>query len=617
MPGARRVRIVTDSTADLPPDLVSHWGIQVVPTYLHLGDKSFRDGIDLSLDELLLRLKAKEYVTTSQPSLGAFKRIYEQTGAGGGEIVSIHLSAGLSGTYQSALLAAEQVDGHVTVLDSGQLSMAMGWQVLAAAQAAREGRLQEEVVGLVEEMKGRCHILCMIESLEHLRRGGRIGRAQEVLGALFNVRPIITVRQGVVGHPGQAGRARGDRSCGPRCGGRLLRDRPPGLAGGPAMAPAALNREALGLIPWVVVSWLGATIVPLLVWFARRRGRFIQKLLHALFYGPLFSPAEAVLALYAIGLPYVAIITGFVDPPLMGLGGFSKSWWEAIAQASVVGAALLFMAGVTWHIYLRAAIPPAGFFERSQRLAATPAGRILFLPWAAAEEMHWAFYRVLPALIWRPEVGLWVGLLLVIAERYGNPSTLARLRQPGGVEEEAWWLTKVVAMTAAYGLIGNLWLCIALHALLEGSVAWLVRLRRARGTAPVTPAEVPATALGAAILPPMLVLLLLGLFTWQAIQPFSLQSLPWRPVAAPPLPTVPTPTPTATPLPSPTPTPTPTVVQHPTPTATRTPRTYVVQEGDTVNAIADAFGISPLELMQANSITDASELQVGQVLVIP
>ncbi|MGC8873365.1 MAG: DegV family protein [Chloroflexia bacterium] len=195
MPGARRVRVVTDSTADLPREWIDRWGIQVVPLRFRLGEETFRDGLDLAPQVFYAQL-ARAFPTTSQPSVGLLKRVYEQAAAGGGEIVSIHLSSKLSGTCQAAQLAADQVDCRVVVFDSGQISMAVGWFVLAAAQAAREGRSLEEIVSLLEKMKSRVHIIGLIESLEHLRRGGRIGRVEALLGGLLGIRALFTLERG-------------------------------------------------------------------------------------------------------------------------------------------------------------------------------------------------------------------------------------------------------------------------------------------------------------------------------------------------------------------------------------------------------------------------------------
>lgn len=194
----RRVRVLSDSTSDLPAELVARWGIEVIPLHFHFGEEALRDNIDISDEAFYARLAAGEFPTTSQGSVGLFKRVYEQAVAGGGEAVSIHLSCKLSGTCQAAMLAADRVDGRVIVLDSGQLSMAIGWLVLAAAEAARKGGSLSEIVALVEEMKQRTHVRALIEDLNYLRRGGRIGAAQALVGSLLDIRPIIGLEGGVL-----------------------------------------------------------------------------------------------------------------------------------------------------------------------------------------------------------------------------------------------------------------------------------------------------------------------------------------------------------------------------------------------------------------------------------
>jgi DegV family protein with EDD domain len=195
---SRRVRVITDSTADLPPELVAQWGIEVVPLYINFGEQSYRDGIDLSSQDFYGRLAAGEFPTTSQGAIGPLKRVYDHAVTGGGEAVSIHLSCGLSGTCRAAMLAADQVDGRVVVVDSRLLSMGIGWIVLAAAEAARQGHALDKVVALVEDMKQRTHVTALIENLEFLRRGGRIGPAQAMLGSLLDIRPIVGLKDGVL-----------------------------------------------------------------------------------------------------------------------------------------------------------------------------------------------------------------------------------------------------------------------------------------------------------------------------------------------------------------------------------------------------------------------------------
>lgn len=381
-----------------------------------------------------------------------------------------------------------------------------------------------------------------------------------------------------------------------------------------------INREVLGLIPWFIGSWLLAVAVAVLLWLAQEWGKAAQAVLRVLYgAGRSLALGDFLAAFYAIGVPYAALVTGYLSAEVMGLVGFS--WWQTLGWGAALGVGLIVLAWLVWRYYLRAVPPPAGLLARSRRLLQTPAGWALFLLWAAAEEFHWAFYRAVPTLLWGPGTGLWAGLLLAAAERAICPQTTARLRRPGGVEEEAWWLAKIVVMTAAFAVLGNLWVCIALHALLEVWVGWLVQQREAapeehpRSGARPAPA-VPIIAGGA-------ILLLLIVFTWQAGQQRLL-----RPAVeavqepelspAPATVVVPTPTPTATPLPMPTATATPTATPFPTATPEPTmPRTYVVRPGDTLKDIAFEFDVSVQDLMQINGLTDPDTLQVGQVLIIP
>lgn len=383
---------------------------------------------------------------------------------------------------------------------------------------------------------------------------------------------------------------------------------------------SVFNREALGLIPWFAVSWLVAVAAAVVLWLAREWGRPAGAALRFLS-TPLWAvtPGEVLAALYALGVPYAALVTGYVSAVDIGLAGFS--WWASLGQGALLGAGLVLLTGLVWSGYLRAVPLPEGFMERARRLAAAPAGRPLFLVWAGAEQMHWAFYRAVPASIWGSQAGLWVGLLLIVAERYTCPQTAARLRRPGGIEEEAWWLAKAVALTAAFAVMGNLWLCILLQAILEMGLGWLVQ-RRAGGTA-VRPAPETRSAFAVPILAGSAVLLLLALFTWEASRPRpapAVQPSAGAPgLAAPPTAwVVPTPTPAPSPRPTPAPSPTPTPSPQPTVTPSPTPQlTYVVQPGDTLKDIAAAYGVSVEELMRLNGITDGDALQVGQVLVIP
>jgi fatty acid kinase fatty acid binding subunit len=202
------VRIVTDSTADLTPEQQGAAGITVVPLNVHFGDEVFRDHVDLSTDEFFRRLKASSQLPrTSQPSVGAFEEAYRTLLDGGDEIVSVHLSSKVSGTYNSALMAAQSVgDGKIDVVDSLSTSMALGFMALEAANLARSGRDRQTVSERLRELVAKARVICVVDTLTYLERGGRIGKAAALLGSLLNVKPILQLKDGEVV---PLGRARG------------------------------------------------------------------------------------------------------------------------------------------------------------------------------------------------------------------------------------------------------------------------------------------------------------------------------------------------------------------------------------------------------------------------
>jgi len=202
------VRIVTDSTADLTPEQQRAAGITVVPLNVHFGDQVFRDHVDLTTDEFFRRLKASSQLPrTSQPSVGAFEEAYRTLLEGGDEIVSVHLSSKVSGTFNSALMAAQSVgDGKVDVVDSLSTSMALGFMALEAADLARAGRDRQTVAECLRGLVAKARVICVVDTLTYLERGGRIGKARALLGSLLNVKPILQLKDGEVV---PLGRARG------------------------------------------------------------------------------------------------------------------------------------------------------------------------------------------------------------------------------------------------------------------------------------------------------------------------------------------------------------------------------------------------------------------------
>ena len=193
-----RVAVVTDSTADLPADLVAAHGVRIVPLRIAIGAHTAVDGVDIGPDEVVEALRAKRTVSTSRPSPGDFVDAYgEALDAGADRVVSVHLSAELSGTWDSARLAAQEFGyGVVRVVDSRSTSMALGFAVMAAARAAAGGASAGDVQDAAVAAADRTSCLFYVDTLEYLRRGGRIGAAAAMLGTALSVKPLLHVRDG-------------------------------------------------------------------------------------------------------------------------------------------------------------------------------------------------------------------------------------------------------------------------------------------------------------------------------------------------------------------------------------------------------------------------------------
>ncbi|MDP9235862.1 MAG: DegV family protein [Chloroflexota bacterium] len=191
------VHIVTDSTSDIPRDLADALNITVIPLTITFGTESFRDGIDLPADEFYRRLQqSKALPTTSQPPPALFEHAYEHL-TSRGEVVAVHLSHKFSGTVETARATAQSVAPQkISVVDSGSTSMALGMCVLAAARLAQSGGTREQCVAEAESVASRLRIAVAFETLEYLRRGGRIGRGRAFLGGLLRLKPILTVKDG-------------------------------------------------------------------------------------------------------------------------------------------------------------------------------------------------------------------------------------------------------------------------------------------------------------------------------------------------------------------------------------------------------------------------------------
>lgn len=196
-----KVRVVTDSTADLPRELLEQLKIAVVPLKIIVDGETYRDGVDLTPKEFFQRLPfTKELPSTSQPSPGDFVATYERLRDEGAEkIICIHLSGGLSGAVGAARLAGNLVDGvEIEVIDSYSASVGLGLIVLSAARAAQNGATGDEVVALVNNLVQKVQVYFVLDTLEYLQKGGRIGRAEAFLGSLLNIKPILSLVDGII-----------------------------------------------------------------------------------------------------------------------------------------------------------------------------------------------------------------------------------------------------------------------------------------------------------------------------------------------------------------------------------------------------------------------------------
>ena len=192
------VAVVTDSTCYMPKQLVAQYQIHVVPAIVNWGTQTYRDGVDIQAAEFFERLKTDPVLpTTAVASIGEFRDVYARAAETADSVVGIHLSAKLSGTYSAAEQAKAMLAGkRIQVIDSNATAMAMGFVVLAAARAAAEGKSLEQVVQVAKDAIPLVGVVFTMETLEYLKRGGRIGGAQAFLGGLLDMKPVLELRDG-------------------------------------------------------------------------------------------------------------------------------------------------------------------------------------------------------------------------------------------------------------------------------------------------------------------------------------------------------------------------------------------------------------------------------------
>lgn len=197
------IAVVTDSTADIPGNLVEDAGLHIVPAYVRFGDEQLRDGVDITAAQFYTRLETKqdEHPTTSQPSPGDFASVFSDVLESHERIISVHISSKFSGTYASAVQGAREVDPEgerITSIDSNTASMTTGWAALTVARELADGGSYDEAVAAGRALAESNLFAGTPLTLEYLRRGGRMSAAQTMLGNVLHIRPVIGVVDGVI-----------------------------------------------------------------------------------------------------------------------------------------------------------------------------------------------------------------------------------------------------------------------------------------------------------------------------------------------------------------------------------------------------------------------------------
>ncbi len=195
------IRVVTDTNASMTPEEAEALGVEMAPIVVHVNGETLRDAFDITPEAYIERLKrAKKLPTTSQPAVGVFEAIYHRLfEEGADEIISIHLSSGLSGTYQSAMTAAQAFPaGKVHVFDTRLASGAVALMVIEAVEMAQAGADAAAILKTLEARREKGHVVFLVDTLEYLHKGGRIGGAAHLLGTLLKVKPILYLENGLI-----------------------------------------------------------------------------------------------------------------------------------------------------------------------------------------------------------------------------------------------------------------------------------------------------------------------------------------------------------------------------------------------------------------------------------
>ncbi|MCA1058427.1 DegV family protein [Rossellomorea aquimaris] len=189
-----KIKIVTDSTVDLSDEIVKELDIHVVPLSISIDGETYLDRVDLSPLSFIEKMKSsKELPKSSQPPAGSFVELYDELGKDGSSVLSIHMTGNMSGTVRSAESAAEMSSSEVKVVDSRFISKGLAFQVIEAAKLAQEGKAMEEILHAIEEIRSKTKLYVVVDTLENLVKGGRIGKGRAMIGSLLNIKPIASL----------------------------------------------------------------------------------------------------------------------------------------------------------------------------------------------------------------------------------------------------------------------------------------------------------------------------------------------------------------------------------------------------------------------------------------
>ncbi|KOO50795.1 DegV family protein [Priestia koreensis] len=193
-----KIKIVTDSTADLTKEEIEQYGVEVIPLSICIDNQTYLDRVDITPTEFIEKMKhSNELPKSSQPAIGEFVELYERLSSDGSEILSIHMTGGMSGTVRAAESAAQMVDANVTVIDSMYISKGLAFQVIEASNMVKEGKGISEIVKRLEDIRRNTTLFVVVDTLENLIKGGRIGRGKALIGSLLNIKPIASLADGV------------------------------------------------------------------------------------------------------------------------------------------------------------------------------------------------------------------------------------------------------------------------------------------------------------------------------------------------------------------------------------------------------------------------------------